>query len=115
MPDRPLESASSTGSTKQADSWPRGRPAFIRVGELGIHTRVAIGPIRSRDGPGHSPEQVLRTLHGLPVVVLHEIPAIEDGERVGVQVETMAAGFRCSHANLTADRVEFRKLAERGG
>src|SRR5881409_3629568 len=114
MPDRPLESASSTGSTKQADSWPRGRPAFIRVGELGIHTRGAIGPIRSRDGPGHSPEQVLRTLHGLPVVVLHEIPALEDGERVGVQVETMA-GFRCGHANLMVERGEFRKLMERGG
>ena len=26
---------SATGSTKQAESWPRGRPAFMRVGELG--------------------------------------------------------------------------------
>ena len=34
--------ASSTGRTKQADSWPRGRPAFMRVGLLGIHTRVAM-------------------------------------------------------------------------
>ena len=42
MPLLPLERASSTGSTKHADSWPRGRPAFIRVGEFGIHTRVAI-------------------------------------------------------------------------
>ncbi len=42
MPDSPVDSASSTGSTKQADSCPRGRPAFMRVGLLGIHTRVAI-------------------------------------------------------------------------
>jgi len=42
MPERPFERASSTGSTKHAESWPRGRPAFIRVGELGIHTRLAM-------------------------------------------------------------------------
>jgi len=42
MPERPFERASSTGSTKHADSWPRGRPAFISVGELGIHTRLAM-------------------------------------------------------------------------
>ena len=42
MPLLPLDSASSTGSTKQADSWPSGRPAFMRVGEFGIHTREAI-------------------------------------------------------------------------
>ena len=35
MPLLPLESASSTGSTKQAESWPSGRPAFIRVGRVG--------------------------------------------------------------------------------
>ena len=29
---------SSTGSTKQAASWPRRRPAFISVGELGRKT-----------------------------------------------------------------------------
>ena len=33
---------SPTGSTKQADSWPRGRPAFIRVGELGRKRRLVI-------------------------------------------------------------------------
>ena len=33
---------SPTGSTKQAESWPRGRPAFIRVGELGRKSRSVI-------------------------------------------------------------------------
>ena len=33
---------SATGSTKQADNWPRGRPAFIRVGELGRNSRLVI-------------------------------------------------------------------------
>ncbi len=42
MPLWPFERQSSTGSTKQADSCPNGRPAFMRVGEFGIHTRVAI-------------------------------------------------------------------------
>jgi hypothetical protein len=42
MPLLPFESASSTGSTKQADSWPSGRPAFINVGLLGIQIRCAI-------------------------------------------------------------------------
>lgn len=32
---------SSTGSTKQALSWPSGVPAFIRVGELGRKSRAA--------------------------------------------------------------------------
>ncbi len=31
---------SSTGSTKHAESWPRSFPAFIRVGELGINSRL---------------------------------------------------------------------------
>ena len=33
---------SATGSTKQAESCPRGRPAFIRVGELGRKSRSVI-------------------------------------------------------------------------
>ena len=44
MPLRPLESASSTGSTKQAESWPSGRPAFMSVGEFGMKRRFAIRP-----------------------------------------------------------------------
>ena len=32
---------SSTGSTKQAESWPSGAPAFIRVGVLGMNSRLA--------------------------------------------------------------------------
>ena len=44
MPLLPLESASSTGSTKQAQSWPSGRPAFISVGELGMKSRFAMSP-----------------------------------------------------------------------
>ncbi len=42
MPLCPLERQSSTGNTKQAESCPRGRPAFISVGELGIQARVAM-------------------------------------------------------------------------
>ena len=42
MPLLPLERASSTGSTKQAESWPSGRPAFIRVGEFGMKSRSAM-------------------------------------------------------------------------
>ena len=37
---------SSTGTTKQAASWPSGRPAFISVGELGRNSRADI--IRSK-------------------------------------------------------------------
>ncbi|MBA7706060.1 hypothetical protein ES703_114905 [subsurface metagenome] len=33
---------SSTGRTKQADSCPNSLPAFIRVGELGKNSRLAI-------------------------------------------------------------------------
>ena len=33
---------SSTGSTKHADSWPSGLPAFMSVGELGMNSRPAI-------------------------------------------------------------------------
>ena len=33
---------SSTGSTKQAESCPSGRPAFMRVGELGRKSRLVI-------------------------------------------------------------------------
>ena len=50
---------SSTGSTKQAESWPRGRPAFISVGLLGMNSqsaiisknRSAVRPVSSRDFP----------------------------------------------------------------
>ncbi|MBA7675283.1 hypothetical protein ES703_83513 [subsurface metagenome] len=35
---------SSTGRTKQAESWPNSLPAFIRVGELGRNSRFAINP-----------------------------------------------------------------------
>src|SRR4029450_6354256 len=44
MPSRPLERVSATGRTKQAESCPKGRPAFIRVGELGMNIRLAIRP-----------------------------------------------------------------------
>src|SRR5206468_5448870 len=132
MPERPLERASSTGRTKHADSWPRGRPAFIRVGEFGIHTRVAMSSknVSARPSTALADAPYVRSgaamvratrqnrssgRYRLPLVVLHQVAALEHGERVRVQVETMAAGFRCSHANLTADRVEFRKLTERGG
>ena len=33
---------SPTGSTKQAESWPSSRPAFIRVGELGRNSKAVI-------------------------------------------------------------------------
>ena len=42
MPLCPLLSASSTGSTKHADSCPNGRPAFISVGELGSKRRCVM-------------------------------------------------------------------------
>ena len=79
MPLLPLESASSTGRTKQAESWPSGRPAFIRVGEFGTKSRLAISPkkswvtcstagvggavaaIRVRDGASHPLEQIARS------------------------------------------------------
>ncbi len=35
---------SSTGNTKQAESWPRGRPAFMRVGQFGMNSRWAMEP-----------------------------------------------------------------------
>jgi hypothetical protein len=42
MPLCPLLSASSTGNTKHAESWPSGRPAFMSVGELGSNRRCVI-------------------------------------------------------------------------
>jgi hypothetical protein len=42
MPFFPFDSASSTGSTKHALSWPSGRPAFISVGEFGSNSRCVI-------------------------------------------------------------------------
>ena len=33
---------SPTGSTKQALSWPRGLPAFMSVGELGMNSSLSI-------------------------------------------------------------------------
>ena len=40
MPSR----LSGTGSTKHADSWPSGRPAFIRVGLFGSNSPFAMIP-----------------------------------------------------------------------
>ena len=37
-----LSIESSTGRTKQAESWPRGLPAFMSVGVLGMNSRFAI-------------------------------------------------------------------------
>ena len=42
---------SPMGRTKQAESWPRGRPAFIRVGELGRKRRLVISSKNSSDRP----------------------------------------------------------------
>ncbi len=47
-----LSSESSTGSTKQAANWPRGRPAFMRVGELGRNRPSAMRP---KKRGAHSP------------------------------------------------------------
>jgi hypothetical protein len=33
---------SPTGSTKQAESWPSSRPAFMRVGLLGRNSRLVM-------------------------------------------------------------------------
>jgi hypothetical protein len=33
---------SGTGNTKHADNWPKGRPAFIKVGELGKNSKSVI-------------------------------------------------------------------------
>ena len=59
MPFWPLESASSTGSTKQAESWPSGRPAFMSVGELGMNIRWAIrsknASARASTAPAEAP------------------------------------------------------------
>ncbi len=59
MPFWPLERVSSTGSTKHADSWPRGRPAFIRVGLLGMNFRCAMSPknasARASTAPADAP------------------------------------------------------------
>src|SRR6266853_6655385 len=68
MPERPFERASSTGSTKQADSWPRGRPAFISVGELGIHTRVAISSKTVSASPSTALSEAPYVLSGAAIV-----------------------------------------------
>lgn len=40
---------SATGSTKHAESWPSGRPAFISVGELGRNFRLVISSKKRSD------------------------------------------------------------------
>ena len=42
MASKMLLISSSTGNTKQADNCPNSRPAFMRVGELGIKAKEAI-------------------------------------------------------------------------
>ena len=42
MASKMLSMESPTGSTKQAESWPSSRPAFISVGELGRNSSRAI-------------------------------------------------------------------------
>jgi len=42
MASKMLSMESSTGRTKQADSCPRLLPAFIRVGELGMKSRLVM-------------------------------------------------------------------------
>ncbi len=94
---------------------PRRHKLIERLGDaLDRLLRRSVRPVGSRDRPGDPPEQVLGLLDGLPVLVLDQIAALEDRERVGVQVEARAV-FRCGHAQLTANREEFRKLTERGG
>ena len=50
MPLWPFDRQSSTGSTKHADNCPSGRPAFMRVGELGIHIYAPIADAMSGAG-----------------------------------------------------------------
>ncbi len=57
MPLRPFEMASSTGSTKHAESWPSGRPAFIRVGEFGMKSRLAIMSKNASDSASTAPTE----------------------------------------------------------
>ncbi len=66
-----------------------------------LHSPIGgtIRPIGSGDGARDAPEQVLRPLHRLPLVVLHKVAALEHSESVGAQVETL-------HAQLTAYRVK---------
>src|SRR5216110_2218095 len=54
MPLCPLDSASSTGNTKQAESWPRGRPAFISVGLLGQLSACFVLPVEDALSNGQS-------------------------------------------------------------
>ena len=44
MASKMLSMESPTGSTKQADSWPSSRPAFISVGLLGMNSRLVSRP-----------------------------------------------------------------------
>ena len=84
MPLFPFESASSTGRTKQAESWPRGRPAFISVGRVrhelplghqlveGLGQRLdraiggAVSPVRLRDGRATRQKRSTAVSTGLP-------------------------------------------------
>src|SRR6266540_3067954 len=57
----------------------------------------AVRPIGRGDVAGYAPEQVLRAFGRLPVVVLHQVAALQDREGVGVQIELGAVGG-ISHA-----------------
>ena len=104
---------SPTGRTKQADSWPSSRPAFIRVGELGRNSREVIIRLNSLassvgffplakaffgvgDGFGHALEHVGRGLQNLPFLVALEVAAFEDGDGVRRQFG-QRGGFFCGH------------------
>ena len=90
---------SSTGTTKQAASWPSGRPAFIRVGELGRNSSDDImrsnaslgggdlrGAVAQRGlGGGDVPrDPVEQLLGGLDhdAAVAHQVAGAQDGEGV---------------------------------
>jgi hypothetical protein len=81
---------SSTGRTKQAESWPIGVPAFISVGELGRNIEAdkcvekgLLPPDRGRsipevslglgDAMGHAAEHPLGRLDDLPTRVPPEV------------------------------------------
>src|SRR5438034_238458 len=62
--------------------------------------------IRLGDGARDSPEQVLGPLGRLPLVVLHQVAALEHGDGVGAQIEC-AGATGSSHAGSSLAEVSL--------
>src|SRR6266853_1451109 len=86
---------------------PRGHQLEERLRQA-LHGLVGgpVASIRLGDGARDSPEQVLGPLGRLPLVVLHQVAALEHGHGVGAQIEC-AGATGSSHAGSSLAEVSL--------